>query len=884
MSRVPVATYRLQLHKDFDFDQAAAIAGYLHQLGISHVYSSPYLQAAPGSKHGYDVVDHQRVNQELGGEEAHERFCKRLGEFQLGQILDIVPNHMAIAGRHNRYWWDVLENGPSSLYAPYFDIDWLPTEEKLRNKVLVPILGDHYGRVLARHEIVVKRHEGEFLIEYFDQRLPVAPRSLPYILSNAANRINSDYLFFLSDALATLPSATETDRASILARHRDKEVVRALLARFCAESPGTAAAIDAELEELNRDVDSLDFFLERQNFRLSFWKTAGEELMYRRFFDVNTLVGLRMEDERVFAGTHSLIFDWIRRGVLDGIRIDHPDGLRNPEQYFQRLRAAGGGWIVAEKILEPGEPLRTSWPIAGTTGYDFLYQAGGLFIDPDGLAHITAFYERFTGETTSYLDMCREKKHMVMREILVSDVNRLVSLFVQVCESHRDHRDYTRTDISRTLREIIACFPVYRTYIVSGTGNVDPIDARYINEAVERAKQNREELDQELFDFIRDVLLLKFPGATENEFIMRFQQFTGPAMAKGVEDTTFYCYNRLSSANEVGGDPGNPAVTVPEFHAYCAGLQADWPETMQALSTHDTKRSEDVRARIHLVTGIPDQWSEAVERWAAMNSRFKTDNNPDANTEYLIYQTMLGAWPISFDRLAAYMQKATREAKRMTSWINPNEQFDRALRLFLKKITSFDLFLSDFESFVKPLIEPGRISSLAQTLLKMTVPGVPDLYQGTELWDLSLVDPDNRRPVDYALRSRLLSELPRLDVKEIWRRQEEGLPKLWLIHQCLRVRREHPGAFSAASSYKPIEAEGEKAPHIVAFLRGNSVAAVAQRLPLAVNRNWGGTSMKLSSGLWRNVLANETLSGGVIRVADLLTAFPVALLVRRNEQ
>ncbi|HXE11095.1 MAG TPA: malto-oligosyltrehalose synthase [Bryobacteraceae bacterium] len=884
MSRTPVATYRLQLHKEFDFDKAAAIAGYLHKLGISHVYSSPYLQAAPGSKHGYDVVDHHRVNQELGGEEAHERFCKRLGEFHLGQVLDIVPNHMAIAGRHNRYWWDVLENGPSSLYAPYFDIDWLPVEEKLRNKVLVPILGDHYGRVLARHEISVKRHEGEFLIEYFDHHLPAAPRSLPYILSNAATRISSDYLSFLSDAVANLPSATETDRASVLARHRDKEVVRALLARFCGESPSAAAAIDAELEELNRDIDSLDLFLERQNFRLSFWKTAGEELMYRRFFDVNTLVGLRMEDEAVFADTHSLIFDWIRRGVLDGIRIDHPDGLRNPEQYFQRLRAATDGWIVAEKIVEPGEPLRSSWPIAGTTGYDFLYQAGGLFIDSKGLEHITAFYERFTGESTAYQDMCREKKHMVMREILVSDVNRLVSLFVQVCESHRDHRDYTRTDISRTLREIVACFPVYRTYIVSGTGNIDPLDARYINEAVERAKQNREELDQELFDFIRDVLLLKFPGRIENEFIMRFQQFTGPAMAKGVEDTTFYCYNRLTSANEVGGDPGSPVVTAPQFHAYCAGLQVDWPETMLALSTHDTKRSEDVRTRIHVLTEIPDRWQEAVERWTAMNRAFKTADYPDANTEYLIYQTMVGAWPVSFDRLSAYMQKATREAKRMTSWINPNEQFDNALQGFLEKITSFDLFLSDLESFVKPLVEPGRISSLAQTLLKMTAPGVPDLYQGTELWDLSLVDPDNRRPVDYELRSQLLSELPRLNMKEIWNRQDEGLPKLWLIHQTLRVRRDHSEAFSAAGSYKPIEAQGEKASHILSFLRGGAVATVAQRLPLTVNSNWGDTSIELSRGQWRNVLAGETTPGGTIRLGNLFAAFPVALLIRQKEQ
>ena len=883
MSRVPIATYRLQLHKDFDFDKAAAIADYLELLGVSHVYCSPYLQAAPGSTHGYDVVDHHRVNQELGGEEAHARFCQRLGECHLGQVLDVVPNHMAIAGRHNRYWWDVLENGPASRYASYFDIDWLPTEEKLRNKVLVPILGDHYGRVLARHEITVKRSDGDFLIEYFDHRLPAAPRSLPYLLSNAANRIDSDYLSFLADSLAGLPFPTETERAIVLARHRDKEVVRALLARFCGESPSAAAAIDAELDELNADIDALDLFLERQNFRLSFWKTAGEELMYRRFFDVNTLVALRMENEAVFADTHSVILDWLRRGVLDGVRIDHPDGLRNPEQYLKRLRAAAGdAWIVAEKILEPGESLRESWPISGSTGYDFLYHAGGLFIDPPGLERITAFYERFTEETTSYQDMCREKKHRVMREILVSDVNRLVSLFVQVCESHRDHRDYTRTEISRALREIIACFPVYRTYLVSGTGEVNEADARYINQAVERATQNREEIDPELFDFVRDVLLLKFPGTVENEFVMRFQQFTGPAMAKGVEDTAFYCYNRLSSANEVGGDPGDPVVNLAAFHSYCERTQAYWPETMLTLSTHDTKRSEDVRSRIHLLSEIPDEWELAVERWSTLNQPFRTGDYPDRNTEYLIYQTMVGAWPIALDRLSQYMSKATREAKRVTSWINPNEQFDAALSLFLEKISAHQAFLSDLESFVKPLITPGRVSSLAQVLLKMTAPGVPDLYQGSELWDLSLVDPDNRRPVDYSLRRKLLSEVPSLNPAEIWERQDEGLPKLWLTHQCLRIRRQYPAPFGAGRTYTPVNAEGERADHVIAHIRGGMIAVVAPRLPLSLRGDWRNTTVKLPRGRWHNQLTSESWKGGSISVQNLLVQFPVALLVHEN--
>jgi (1->4)-alpha-D-glucan 1-alpha-D-glucosylmutase len=882
MQRIPLATYRIQLHRDFTFDDASAIADYLHTLGVSHVYCSPYLQAAPGSKHGYDVVDHHRVNEELGGEDAHARFSQRLGEYGLGQVLDIVPNHMAIAGRHNSYWWDVLENGPSSQYAMYFDIDWLPAEEKLRNKVLVPILGDHYGRVLARHEIRVKRIDGSFIIEYFDHALPAAPRSLAYILSNAATRINSDYLSFLADSYVNLPWPTSTDRPSILARHRDKEIVRALVGRFCGESPSAAAAIDSELEELNNDIDALDVFLERQNFRLSFWKTAGEELMYRRFFDVNTLVGLRMENESVFADTHSLVLDWLRRGVLDGIRIDHPDGLRDPEQYFKRLRAATpDGWIVAEKILEPGEPLRRNWPIHGTTGYDFLYQAGGLFIDPKGLEQISAIYQEFTGETIGYEDLCRENKILVLREILASDITRLVSIFVQICESHRDHRDYTRPDIHRALREIVASFPVYRSYLVSGSSDVGKLDRAYITDATEKAKQHREDVDPELFDFIRDVLLLKYRGTIEGEFVARFQQFTGPAMAKGVEDTTFYCYNRLVSANEVGGNPGDPVVTVAAFHQYCQGIQAAWPHTMLDTSTHDTKRSEDVRARIHLLSQIPEQWAAALRQWSDMNAKFRTGDYPDRNTEYLLYQTMVGAWPISRERLGLYMQKATREAKRMTSWINPNEEFDKAVEAFLTGIYKHKAFLSRLRKFVEPLITPGRIVSLAQVLLKLTAPGVPDLYQGTELWDLSLVDPDNRRPVDYDLRKRLIFELPSLSVETIWERQEEGLPKLWLVHRALETRRNYPDCFGRDGSYAPLLAQGQRAEHIVAFQRGERVVTVIPRLALSVDGDWQDTAIALSDGAWTNVLTNERLEETCL-MQRLFGKFPVALLVREQ--
>jgi (1->4)-alpha-D-glucan 1-alpha-D-glucosylmutase len=635
---------------------------------------------------------------------------------------------------------------------------------------------------------------------------------------------------------------------------------------------------------LNADVDALDAFLERQNFRLAFWKTAGEELMYRRFFDVNTLVGLRMESEKVFRDTHKLILEWLQRGILDGIRIDHPDGLRDPEQYFDRLReATPEGWIVAEKILEPGEPLRRNWPIHGTTGYDYLNQVGGLFIHPEGLKELTGFYENFTGETISYEDMCREKKLLVLRDILGSDVNRLVTLFGEICESHRDHRDYTRTEIHRALREITACFPVYRTFIVPDRNEINDIDRHYITEATTKAKEHREDVDPELFDFIADVLMLKYPGPLENEFVMRFQQFTGPAMAKGVEDTTFYCYNRLISANEVGGDPGKPEISIEEFHKHCESVQKDWPLTMLATSTHDTKRSEDVRSRIHLLTEMPQQWAEAVQRWCGLNQQFKSENYPDPNTEYLLYQTMVGAWPISAERLQKYMEKATRESKRITSWINPNEAFDKALQNFVEQVCKNEPFLQDLQKFVQPLIEPGRVCSLSQVLLKMTSPGIPDIYQGSEIWDLSLVDPDNRRPVDYDLRRRLLTELPSLNAETIWQRQEEGLPKLWLIHQCLLARRDHAQCFGKDSSYTPLTAAGAKADHVIAYGRGKDVAVVAPRFTLTVNRQWEDTTVQLPEGRWKNQLTGEVVNGGENRTQNLFAQFPVSLFVREGQ-
>ncbi|MBV9762139.1 MAG: malto-oligosyltrehalose synthase [Acidobacteriaceae bacterium] len=881
MPRTLTATYRLQLHADFGFDAAAAIADYLSELGVSHVYSSPYLQAAPGSQHGYDVVDHHKVNEELGGAEAHDRFTKRLGQCDLGQVLDIVPNHMAISGRRNRYWWDVLENGPSSRYGTYFDIDWQPREEKLRNKLLTPILGDHYGRALARGEIKIKRQGGEFFVKYFDNELPAAPRSLPLLLAEAASRSGSDYLAFLVDALAELPAATSTNAAKLVARHRDKEVVRGLLERLFHEVPFIGETVDAVLEEANQDPEKLDAFLERQNYRLAFWKTAQEDLGYRRFFDVNTLVGLRVEDPRVFSETHALILKWLREGVLDGIRVDHPDGLRDPRQYFEQLRReAPGVWILAEKILEPGERLRAGWPIDGTTGYDYANAVAGLFVDNRNEDEFTNIYADFTGEPTNYATVCRDKKHRVLRDLFGSDVNRLTSLFMEICERHRDRRDYTRHDALRAIRELVACFPVYRCYVVPERDELAEEDEQYVREAVDSAKAERPEIDAELFDFLSELLLLRVRGDKESEFVMRFQQFCGPVMAKGVEDTVFYCYNRLISLNEVGGDPSRFGISTDQYHKFCSDLQATHPRTMLSLSTHDTKRSEDVRARISLLSEMPGKWREAVQRWTHLNARHKTKEMPDRNTEYFLYQTLVGAWPIERDRLVPYMEKACREAKQHTSWLAPNEEFESAAREFVNRLSDDGEFLKDFEDFARGLVEPGRINSLAQKLLELTSPGISDTYQGTELWDLSLVDPDNRRPVDYERRRSLLAELPNLRVEDVWARIEDGLPKLWMIYHSFRTRRERPDAFGETGAYTPVRPEGAKAQHLVAYVRGEQVLVVAPRLVLQLAGDWADTVIELPRGHWRNPFTGEVWRDGPTEAGKLLQLFPVGLFIR----
>jgi len=888
MPKTPSSTYRLQLHKGFTFDDAAEIAQYLHELGVSHVYSSPYLQAAPGSMHGYDVVDHSRVNEELGGAAAHERFCTRLGESGLGQVLDIVPNHMSL-GRENRYWWDVLENGESSRYASFFDIDWQPYEERLRNKVLMPVLADQYGRVLEAGGIQVVRHGTDFQVECSGQVLPLAPQSLTTILMRAAEIARSDTLRFLGASFGRLPAPGYTDRATILARHRDKMVLKGLLARLCLEEPAVVDALYQAVAELNEDVDALDEFLNQQNYRLAYWKAADQQLGYRRFFDVNSLIGLRVEREHVFEETHALVLDWLRRGVLDGVRVDHPDGLRDPLEYLRRLRDhAPEAWIVAEKILARGESLRAEWPIEGTSGYDFLNAALGVLVSAEGLRELNEIYEEFTSEPTDFRAIAHDKKLNVTQEALGSDVNRLTSLLVDICEANRDQRDYTRAEMRRAIRETAACFATYRTYVEAAREEITEEDRAQIEGAIECAKQSRQDIGVGLFDFMRDVLTLKVKGKNETEFLMRFQQFTPPVMAKGVEDTAFYCYNRLAALCEVGGDPGADGMSVAKFHAYNAHMQATHPLTMTTLSTHDTKRSDDVRARLAVLSEIPEEFQAALLRWSVKNNelraKLKLGEHPDRNTEYLFYQTLIGAWPISVERAREYMLKAVREAKQRTSWTANNAEFEEALGGFIAAVMGDAGFVTDLERFVDGVKQAGRVNSLAQTLMKHTAPGVPDLYQGAELWDLSLVDPDNRRPVDYELRAKLLREIKGLPAckaaQETLRRTDEGLPKLWTIHTALCLRRERPESFGAAAAYTPLRMEGAKAAHAIAYLRGEEVATIVPRLVRMLGGDWQRTAVELPSGEWTNRLTGVRVSGGRVDMAEALRDFPVALLVR----
>jgi (1->4)-alpha-D-glucan 1-alpha-D-glucosylmutase len=947
--RIPRSTYRVQLNHAFTFAQAAEIVPYLHQLGIGDLYASPYLQARPGSLHGYDITDHGSLNGEIGSEEDHARMAAVLREHGMGHLVDVVPNHMGIAGYTNPWWWDVLEGGPDSPHAEYFDIDWDPRQPEHAGKVLLPILGEQYGSVLERGELKLVYSDGLFRIDYFENRFPVAPASTAVVLREALARLDGVLdeehpdrmeLESIATALERLPNRRRTDRSSIAERRRERTVTQRRLSGLYAMSGDVAFTVSQAVEAFNgtpgdaASFDRLHALLDEQAYRLAFWRVAAEEINYRRFFDVNELAGVRVEVPAVFRDTHRLILRLVREGKVTGLRIDHPDGLFHPRDYLRELQAETAGidsaerfYVVVEKILTGDETLPDDWPVAGTVGYEFLNRVNGLFVAGDNLKAMDEAYRRFTGIRAKFRDLIYEKKLQILRFALVSELTVLTTLLDRISEKNRVYRDFTWGALRDALREVVACFPVYRTYIDAFTGEVSDRDRRYVDQAVGQAKRRNPSVSGSIFDFVRDVLLLQWPESLTEEdrqqharFVMKFQQLTGPVMAKGVEDTAFYVFNRLVSLNEVGGEPDRFGVSVEEFHSFNRERAERWPGALSASSTHDTKRSEDVRARIDVLSEIPEAWAEAVNRWAEMNARHRGDEDgdpiPDRNDEYLLYQTLVGAWPLEemgaeahaefIARIQQYMDKATREAKVHTSWINPNEAYDTGLRDFVAAILARggdNPFLADIAAFQRPVARLGMVNALAQTLVKLTSPGVPDVYQGQETWDLSLVDPDNRRPVDYELRRRMLIDVrAQMDrdraglCRDLIERWEDGRVKLYLTHVALAARNAHPDAFTGGE-YLPLEAAGAKAEHVVAFARrggGSTLLTVVPRLvatltaardhALPTPADWAGTAVTgdAVAGRWRNLLTGAEIRAGEggLALAELLADFPVALLER----
>lgn len=903
---IPSATYRFQFNKDWTFAQARGLVSYLRDLGISHVYASPYFLASPESTHGYDIADHNALNPVIGSRADYDAFVAALHEHGLGQIVDFVPNHMGIAGSLNSWWMDVLENGPISVYAPFFDIDWHPLKEELENKVLLPILGDQYGRVLEKGELKLEFEKGAFFLSYYATRLPLTPRSYGVILRRAIEGMHymGDDPFFLElqsivTAVEHLPTRTETERKKVSERAREKEIIKRRLERLCEDCPQCAEAVRLTVRALNghagdrHSFDALDEIIGAQPYRLSFWRVASEEINYRRFFDINNLAAIRMELPEVFDAAHQLIFELIKTGAVDGLRIDHVDGLWNPREYLEKLqeRAAAmlpgsGGekqcalYLLVEKILGPNEKLRPDWPVHGTTGYDFTNQVLALLVDAAAEQSFTETYARFTGEEVRFGDLVYHTKQLTMRLSLASEVNVLGHMLNRLSEENRWYRDFTLNALTTAVREVIACFPVYRTYLEPGRETSDD-DRQVIGRAVAAAKRRNPGVEASVFDFLREILLMKFPENIDDaareehvRFVMKFQQCTSPIMAKGLEDTAFYIYNRLAALNEVGGEPQHFGGTPELFHKQNAVRRSDFPHAMLATSTHDTKRAEDTRARIAALSELPAQWRRTIQRWRTINRKHKREVDgelaPSANEEYLLYQTLLGSWPLHprsreeheayIARIQDYMTKAIKEAKVNSSWIQPNEAWDAATRDFIAAILKYSRrsrFLKNFETFAEQIAQLGMVNSLSQTLLKLTAPGVPDIYQGCEMWDFSLVDPDNRRPVDYAARKSALASLAEdaPPAKELLAHWRDGRIKLSLVQTLLRLRRENFDLF-AKGDYAPLSASGAFAESVFAFARrfeNRTLVVIAPRLTAKVGfppiaEAWRDTTLELPFG------------------------------------
>lgn len=957
VSRIPLSTYRLQFNRDFTFKQAREIIPYLHSLGISHLYASPYLKARPGSRHGYDIIDHNMLNPEIGTYEEFEQLCATLAEHGMGQMLDVVPNHMGI-GSDNVWWLDVLENGQASVYAIFFDIDWAPIKVKLHGKVLLPVLGNHYGTVLENAELQLcfDNEHGEFSIYYYEHRFPVDPSEYPRILEYRMDILSSQLgmdnpLLMEYQSLITgfrnLPSREEETPEHLIERRRDKEVHKHQLASIVSNSSGIAEFLEKNLNIFNGTVGESSSFnqlhqlIEAQAYRLTFWRVASDEINYRRFFDINDLAALRMENDDVFNATHQLLLQLVQEGKLDGLRLDHPDGLYDPESYFCKLldrccRIGHAPYLVVEKILSVGEELRTSWPVHGTTGYEFTNLLNGLFVTTSNAERFERLYKSFVGEHFSFDDLLYRSKQLVMKTALAGELNVLANLLSKIAEADRHTCDYTLNGLRTALSEIVACFPVYRCYISARTNA--PEDLRNIEHAAAAAKRRSTAADTSIFDFLRNVLTLSAADGKSTayykqvlSFAMKFQQFTSPVMAKGMEDTSAYIYNRLLSLNEVGGDPRQFGVTRTAFHRANQARARDWPHTMLTTSTHDTKRSEDVRARLNVLSEIPAAWRLKLRHWSRANRRLKQTVDgmlvPTPNDEYFIYQTLLGIWPLALPdarqiesvgvRLAEYFIKAMREAKVYTSWVNPNTTYEDALLAFVDALIHApreSAFLSDFIPFHRRIARFGMFNSLSQTLIKFTVPGVPDIYQGCELWDFSLVDPDNRRPVDFDHRRILLDSLQTLTSLTLQQRRagiralcntlEDGQAKLLIVRSALTLRERWPEVFQQGR-YVPLSVKGEHAAHVCAYARilgKRFVITVAPRffaslldetdnLPLG-KIVWGGTTVDIPfhelDTQYNCIFTGNLLkpyqqpSGWCLSIAQMLAEFPVGLIFGEN--
>jgi (1->4)-alpha-D-glucan 1-alpha-D-glucosylmutase len=923
---VPVSTYRLQLRKEFPFDAARAILPLLDTRGITHCYCSPLLMSAPGSTHGYDVNDYHRIDAELGGRAGFDEFSKALQSRGMGVVLDFVPNHMGIHGSSNRWWQDVLECGRNSPHADFFDIDWGETSQGGSPRVLVPVLGDQYGAVLESGNLAVAYEDGAFSVRYYEHRFPVSPATYEKLLNGvAARRECSDAarekLRTIATAFGSLPLNRGADEPI---GRRPRNELKAQLAALHDADDSVRRALAGYLQTLNgsnddpRSRDALDEILSEQHYRLAHWKTGAHEVNYRRFFAIDTLIGLRMENPNVFHETHRLVAGLLKEGLLSGLRIDHIDGLRNPLEYLQRLQdlhAKDGQpakhplYVVVEKILERHEELAREWPTHGTTGYEFIQQLSGIFVAPSAGPKFDAMYRDFTGENEAYQDLVYTNKRLVLEEMFANAVLQLTNHLANLVSSDRSWRDLTRFELNVAVREIMAALHVYRIYRRFGE-ECRPEDVRVVEQACAEAIRRNPRQDPQPFHFVRDVLVGLYPPKHASaeyrdellRWVLTWQQYTGAIMAKAVEDTTFYVYNRFIALNEVGGDPSAFGGTVQEFHDQNRRRLETVPHTMLTTSTHDTKLGEDVRARLYALSEIPDEWRDWVYRWRAMNIRFKTEVNgrlaPDANEEYRLYQTLLGCWPTEpfepddafRERIREHLRKATNEAKRNTQWLHPNERWlaacDRFVDSILSPVSAGD-FLAEFSVRAQRLAHLGMVNSLAQVVLKTTVPGVPDFYQGSEFWNLTLVDPDNRRLVEWQPREAVVPQLPQTSWRELLRNWRDGVIKFRVTAELLRFRRKFPAVFQEGS-YVPLTLTGRFAESAIAFAREHETGVaitIVPRLTAALGVPplglvWEDTAVRLpGKGVeWHDVLTGRTASGEQLLLADLFGELPLAVL------